>query len=98
MDVWGISDLDLFKESDRILRALPTDKPFFAYVQTAGNHRPFTIPKDNDGFQVSDKTLEQVQAAGSRSVEQYNAVRLLDFNIGRLMELAKAGGYYGNTI
>ncbi|KPX84166.1 Sulfatase family protein [Pseudomonas amygdali pv. mori] len=98
VDVWGISDLDLFKESDRILRALPTDKPFFAYVQTAGNHRPFTIPKDNDGFQVSDKTLEQVQAAGSRSVEQYNAVRLLDFNIGRLMELAKAGGYYENTI
>lgn len=53
--------LDLFKESDRILRALPADKPFFAYVQTAGNHRPFTIPKDNDGFQVSDKTVEQVQ-------------------------------------
>ncbi|MEE4086888.1 sulfatase-like hydrolase/transferase [Pseudomonas viridiflava] len=98
VDVWGISDLDLFKESDRILRALPADKPFFAYVQTAGNHRPFTIPKDNDGFKVSDKTLEQVQAAGSRSVEQYNAVRLLDFNIGRLMELAKAGGYYENTI
>ncbi|RMT80077.1 LTA synthase family protein [Pseudomonas viridiflava] len=98
VDVWGISDLDLFKESDRILRALPADKPFFAYVQTAGNHRPFTIPKDNDGFKVSDKTLEQVQAAGSRSVEQYNAVRLLDFNIGRLMELAKEGGYYENTI
>ncbi|MBD8807922.1 LTA synthase family protein [Pseudomonas syringae] len=98
VDVWGISDLDLFKESDRILRALPADKPFFAYVQTAGNHRPFTIPKDNDGFKISDKTLEQVQAAGSRSVEQYNAVRLLDFNIGRLMELAKAGGYYENTI
>lgn len=31
-------------------------------------------------------------------MEQYNAVRLLDFNIGRLMELAKAGGYYENTI
>lgn len=98
VDVWGISDLDLFKESDRILRDLPKDRPFFAYVQTSGNHRPFTIPKDNDGFQVSNLTLEQVQAAGSRSVEQYNAVRLLDFNIGKLMELAKEGGYYDNTI
>ncbi|MFH7346995.1 sulfatase-like hydrolase/transferase, partial [Pseudomonas syringae group genomosp. 7] len=67
-------------------------------VQTAGNHRPFTIPQVNDGFQVSVKSLEQVQAGGSRSVEQYNAVRLLDFNMGRLMELAKAGGYYDNTI
>ena len=98
VDVWGISDLDLFKETDQILQALPKDKPFFAYVQTAGNHRPFTIPKTNDGFEVKHPTLEEVQAAGSRSVEQYNAVRLLDFNIGRLMEIAKAGGYYDNTI
>ncbi|VVO30158.1 LTA synthase family protein [Pseudomonas fluorescens] len=98
VDVWGISDLDLFKETDKILQALPQDKPFFAYVQTAGNHRPFTIPKTNDGFEVKHPTLEEVQAAGSRSVEQYNAVRLLDFNIGRLMEIAKAGGWYDNTI
>ncbi|MFJ2379423.1 LTA synthase family protein [Pseudomonas protegens] len=98
VDVWGISDLDLFKESDRLLRAIPRDQPFFAYLQTSGNHRPFTIPKDNDGFQAQDLPLEHVQAAGSRSLEQYNAVRLLDFNIGRLMEIAKAGGYYDNTI
>lgn len=98
VDVWGISDLDLFKESDEILRSVPKDKPFFAYLQTSGNHRPFTIPKSNDGFMVKDLTVEQVQAAGSRSVEQYNAVRLLDYNIGRLMEIAKAGGYYDNTI
>ncbi|MPQ71915.1 LTA synthase family protein, partial [Pseudomonas sp. MWU12-2323] len=98
VDVWGISDLDLFKESDRILRDLPKNRPFFAYVQTSGNHRPFTIPKDNDGFEVSNLSLEQVQAAGSRSVEQYNAVRLLDFNIGKLIDLAKAGGYYDYTL
>lgn len=98
VDVWGISDLDLFKETDQILRNLPKDKPFFAYIQTAGHHRPYTIPEDNDGFEVIDRSLEEVQAAGSRSVEQYNAVRLLDFNIGKLMELAKAGGYFENTI
>ena len=98
VDVWGISDLDLFKESDDILRAVASDQPFFAYVQTSGNHRPFTIPASNDSFVVKDLSLEQVQAAGSRSVEQYNAVRLLDYNIGRLMEIAKAGGYHDNTI
>lgn len=98
VDVWGISDLDLFKEGDQLLRGVSRDQPFFAYLQTSGNHRPFTIPKQNDGFQVRDVTLEQVQAAGSRSVEQYNAVRLLDHNIGRLMEIAKAGGYYDNSI
>ncbi|MDN5517327.1 MAG: LTA synthase family protein [Pseudomonas sp.] len=98
VDVWGISDLDFFKESSQILGALPKDKPFFAYLQTSGNHRPFTIPKDNDGFEALDLPLEQVQQAGSRSVEQYNAVRLLDFNIGRLMELAKEQGFYDDTI
>lgn len=98
VDVWGISDLDFFKESSRILGALPKDKPFFAYLQTSGNHRPFTIPADSDGFEPLDLTLEQVQQAGSRSVEQYNAVRLLDFNIGRLMDLAKEQGFYDNTI
>ena len=98
VDVWGISDLDLFKEGDLLLRAVPNGQPFFAYLQTSGNHRPFTIPKQNDGFQLNNVTLEQVQAAGSRSVEQYNAVRLLDYNIGRLMDIAKAGGWYDNSI
>lgn len=97
-DVWGISDLDLFRETDQLLRGLPRDEPFFAYIQTAGNHRPFTIPPENDGFEVLEPSLEEVQAAGSRSVAQYNAVRLLDFNIGRLMEMAKEGGYFDNTI
>ncbi|MGB3125247.1 MAG: sulfatase-like hydrolase/transferase [Pseudomonas sp.] len=98
VDVWGISDLDLFKEGDQLLRAVPKDQPFFAYLQTSGNHRPFTIPKQNDAFQLNHVTLEQAQAAGSRSVEQYNAVRLLDYNIGRLMAIAKAGGWYDNSI
>ena len=98
VDVWGVSDLDLFKESARVLRAQEEGKPFFAYIQTAGNHRPFTIPKQNDGFEVLDLPLETVQGAGSRSVAQYNAVRLLDFNIGRLMEIAQEGGWYDNTI
>ncbi|SFP90718.1 Phosphoglycerol transferase MdoB [Ectopseudomonas toyotomiensis] len=98
VDVWGISDLDLFKESDRILRQQAEGKPFFAYIQTAGNHRPFTIPKENDGFEVLDLPLETVQNAGSRSLAQYNAARLLDFNIGRLMEIAQEGGWYDNTI
>lgn len=98
VDVWGVSDLDLFKESDKILRRQAEGKPFFAYIQTAGNHRPFTIPNENDGFEVLDIPLETVQNAGSRSVAQYNAVRLLDFNIGRLMEIAQEGGWYDNTI
>ena len=98
VDVWGISDLSLFKEADLLLQAVPKDKPFFAYIQTAGNHRPFTIPEDNDGFQISDRTEAEVREFGSVVKAQYEAVRLLDFNIGRLMEIAKAGGWYDDTI
>ena len=98
VDVWGISDLNLFKETDRILRDLPADKPFFAYIQTAANHRPFTIPRDNDDFQRVELPLEEVQKWGFRSVEQFNAVRLLDYNIGRFLQMAREGGYFDNTI
>jgi phosphoglycerol transferase MdoB-like AlkP superfamily enzyme len=97
-DVWGISDLNLFKETDRILRDLPPDEPFFAYIQTAENHRPFTIPKDNDDFAPLTLPLEEVQKWGFRSLEQLNAVRLLDYNIGRFLEMARASGYFDNTV
>jgi hypothetical protein len=43
VDVWGISDKSLFLEAHEVLRA--QTKPFFAVIQTAGNHRPYTIPR-----------------------------------------------------
>jgi len=98
LDVWGISDLDLFKETDMVLKELPKDKPFFAYIQTAGNHRPFTIPENNDGFETLTIPEEELKKFGYKSNEQFNAVRLLDFNIGKFMEMAKQSGYFENTI
>lgn len=98
VDVWGVSDLDLFKEVDAMLRAQPKDRPFFAIVQTAGNHQPFTIPPNSDGFEVKTVPDEQLRQAGFRSNAQYNAVRLLDYSVGRFIEMAKQGGYYDNTL
>lgn len=98
IDVWGISDLALFKETDAILGKLPRDKPFFAIIQTAGNHPPFTIPTDNDGFVPKTASDDEVKAASFRSVAQYNAVRLLDHSIGRFFDMAKKSGYYEDTI
>jgi phosphoglycerol transferase MdoB-like AlkP superfamily enzyme len=97
-DVWGISDLNLFKEADRILREVPADEPFFAYIQTAGNHRPFTIPTDNDDFKPLELPLEEVQKWGFRSIEQFNAVRLIDYDIGRFLQMARESGYFDNTM
>lgn len=98
VDVWGISDLELLRESHEILAQLPDDQPFFAFIQTAGNHRPFTIPDDNGDFQVRDVPAEALAEAGFRSAAQYNAVRLLDYNIGEYMKLARQSDYFDNTI
>ncbi|AWI76852.1 sulfatase [Parazoarcus communis] len=97
-DVWGISDLNLFREIDAILREQARKGPFFAYIQTAGNHRPFTIPEDNDGFIASSIPDAEAQQAGFQNTAQFNAVRLLDHNVGRFIEMARASGYYDNTI
>jgi phosphoglycerol transferase MdoB-like AlkP superfamily enzyme len=98
VDVWGISDLGLFREVDRVLSKQPQDRPFFAYIQTAANHRPFTVPEENDGFQVDKLSEDEVRKHGFKSTAQYNAVRLLDFNIGRFLEMAKNSGYLNNSI
>lgn len=97
-DVWGISDLNLFRETDALLREKAKFGPFFAYIQTAGNHRPFTIPEDNDGFVKLDIPDAEAEAAGFQSTAQLNAVRLLDHSVGRFIEMAKRSGYYDNTI
>ncbi|MDR1461638.1 MAG: sulfatase-like hydrolase/transferase, partial [Azoarcus sp.] len=98
IDVWGISDLALLKEVDALLRQQPKNRPFIAFIQTADNHPPFTIPDDNDGFVRKTLPDDVLRRSGFRSNAQYNAVRFLDHCIGRFIEMAKKSGYYDNTI
>ncbi|MBK8953401.1 MAG: sulfatase-like hydrolase/transferase [Chitinophagaceae bacterium] len=63
VNVWGISDKDLFLEANDVFRK--KDRPFFAYIQTAGNHRPYnkTIPAFDTGFTrvtVPDEQLKNM--------------------------------------
>lgn len=103
VDVWGISDLNLFKEShEKINLSLQKNKkPFFAFIQTAGFHRPYTIPADNDGFVVkTPKEISEnvIRSFGFESFDEYNAMRLQDFALGKFFELAKKEEWYDNTI
>ena len=77
VDVWGISDLDLFREGNTILDNRVSSSPSFTIIQTAGNHRPYTIPSDDSGFEIKQVEKSVLKAAGFKSEEQYNAVRLL---------------------
>ncbi len=95
-DVWGISDLNLFKEANEVLQH--EQAPFLAFIQTSGDHRPYTIPDDSDDFKVLDTPDEVVQQHGFQSNKEYNAYRLLDYSIGRFAKMAKAAGYARDTI
>jgi phosphoglycerol transferase MdoB-like AlkP superfamily enzyme len=97
IDVWGISDKNLFLEANKVLRQ--QTKPFFAVIQTADNHRPYTIPKEDLGeFQKLDVPADQLQKAGFESLAEFNAFRYTDFAFQKFFTAARAEKYYENTI
>lgn len=101
-DVWGIDDYDLFKESDKVFRELHTsNEPFVAYIQTATNHRPFSVPENKETFRPfteEDIDEDTIKESGFISLAQLNALRYLDFNVHVFLRRAKASGYYENTV
>ena len=98
VDVWGIADLDLFKEAAQSISQIPATSPFIAIIQTAGFHRPYTIPKNSDDFMNSTISTKDLTAYGFESLAEYNAMRLQDYSLGRFMEQAKKEKWYENTI
>ncbi|NIM99168.1 MAG: sulfatase-like hydrolase/transferase [candidate division Zixibacteria bacterium] len=95
-DAWGISDLHLFEEANRILRV--QDKPFFALIHTAGNHRPYTIPKDKRDFEEVEVDEEKLKENGFDSLRAYNGIRFLDYSLGHFFSLASKEDYFKRTI
>jgi len=96
MDVWGISDLHLFEEANSVLKT--QNKPFFAIVQTSGNHRPYNIPEDNRGFTKKIISKKEAKNYGFQNSDEYNAFRFLDHSVGFFMQQAKKEKYFDNTI
>ncbi len=98
-DVWGISDLNLFVEASNVLAAKGDEKPFFAIIQTSGNHRPYTIPDDNRGFEYrTPESEEYVKKYGFTSIQEYNSFRFMDHSIGVFMQEAASQPYFDNTV
>jgi phosphoglycerol transferase MdoB-like AlkP superfamily enzyme len=98
VDVWGISDLSLFREAHQVLKTV--EGPFFAIIQTSGNHRPYTIPEDNAGFEIlraEDLELEATDF-GFNSLEELNSFRFMDHSIGHFIKLAAEEPYFDNTV
>lgn len=98
IDVWGISDLSLFREANAVLK--DEIQPFFAVIQTSGSHRPYTIPDDNEGFELwTEEDLPgDIQDYGFASLEELNSFRFMDHSIGHFMKVAKREAYFENTL
>jgi phosphoglycerol transferase MdoB-like AlkP superfamily enzyme len=84
-NVWGLCDADVYnksiKEADKSYNA---HKPFFQFIMTTSNHRPFTYP-DNK----IDIPSKQGRDGG---------VKYTDYAIGEFIKNAKSKPWFDNTI
>lgn len=103
LNVWGISDKDLFLEANEVLKksAGPggQEKPFFAIIQTADNHRPYTIPdEDKPSVKLRNFSKDSLERNGFWSNEELNAYAYMDYTYKVFMEAAEKEKYFDNTI
>lgn len=97
IDVWGISDKNLFLESNKILKE--EKKPFFAIIQTADNHRPYTIPEEDRPYvDTRPVSKDSLRSFGFESNEELFAFRYTDHCFRVFMEAAQKEKYFENTI
>lgn len=97
IDVWGISDKNLFLEANKVLAQQA--HPFFAVIQTSDNHRPYTIPdEDLKTFRLQNVATDTLNKYGFASADEFNAFRYTDFSYQTFMEAAKKEKYFQNTI
>jgi phosphoglycerol transferase MdoB-like AlkP superfamily enzyme len=97
IDVWGISDKNLFLEANKVLKK--QTGPFFAVIQTADNHRPYTIPdEDLQSFHKITVPKDSLTKFGFESNDEMNAFRYTDFGYRTFIEAAQKEKYFDNTI
>lgn len=97
IDVWGISDKRLLLAANDTFAT--QKKPFVAIVQTADNHRPYTIPdEDRNNFDLVSYPKDTLHKYGFSDNDELNAFRYTDFAFRAFMEAAKKEAYFKNTI
>lgn len=84
-NAWGVCDQDLFNRTlTECDRSFASGKPFFNYVMTTSNHRPFTYP---------DGVIDIPSHTGRKG-----AVKYCDYSIGEFIRKAKSKPWFSNTI
>lgn len=84
-NAWGICDEDIFNKMLRVADQQFADKkPFFNFVMTTSNHRPYTYPSGK---------IDIPSGTGREG-----AVKYTDFALKQLFEKAKKKPWYKNTV
>ncbi len=96
LNVWGISDKNLFLKADTVLSQ--QQKPFFAIIQTADNHRPFSIPEEEKDFEKRKINPDTLKKYGFESLQEFQSFCYTDYCFKKFIESAKKEKYFNNTI
>jgi phosphoglycerol transferase MdoB-like AlkP superfamily enzyme len=96
LNVWGISDKNLFLEAENIFNE--QKKPFFAIVQTADNHRPYSIPREDSDFVKRVVNEDTLHKYGFESLQEFQSFCYTDYCFKTLIENAKKQSWFNNTI
>ena len=84
-NAWGICDEDIFNKMLRVAdQQYAEGKPFFNFVMTTSNHRPYTYPSGK--IDIPSGTGRQ------------GAVKYTDFALKQLFAAAKKKAWYKNTV
>ena len=96
LNVWGISDKNLFLEAENVFNE--QKKPFFAIVQTADNHRPYSIPPEDTDFEKRIVDEDTLHKYGFESLQEFQSFCYTDYCFKTLIENAKNQSWFDNTI
>lgn len=84
-NAWGVCDMDIYnkvlKEADK---AHKTGTPFFDFVMTTSNHKPYTYPKGK---------IDIPSGTGRNG-----AVKYTDYAIGQFIKMAQQKPWFKNTV
>jgi len=96
LNVWGISDKNLFGEAEKVFSR--QKKPFFAIIQTADNHRPFSIPLEDADFERRNVNGDTLLKYGFESLQEFQSFCYTDYCFKKLIEQGKTQPWFNNTI
>lgn len=84
-NAWGVCDTDIYnkviKEADKTYES---GKPFFDFVMTTSNHKPYTYPEEK---------IDIPSGSGRNG-----AIKYTDYAIGQFLKIAQTKPWYKNTV